>query len=89
MRMFTLLQSGVGIFLLLLVAIVHIAFALAVKRDADNLLMRKAGLFLVGPGMWAFATLLGGITIAVAYWAIHYSTLRPKREETDKEVSNH
>jgi len=82
MRMFALLQSGAGMTMIALVVIVHGFFALAIKRDARRTQMQR-GLFLVGPGIWAFATLLGGITVVVAYWAIHYSTLKPEREDTD------
>jgi len=78
MTLLPLLQSGVGLLMLALVAIVHIAFAMAIKRDAEDLVAMRAGLFLVSPALWAFATLLGGVTVAVAYWAIHYSTLRPQ-----------
>lgn len=84
MRMFTLLQSGFGLVMIILVAIVHVGFAMAIKRDAKSILTRRGGLFLVPPSLWAFATLLGGVTVAVAYWAVHYSTLRPnlrKKEE--------
>ncbi len=51
MGIFTLLHSGFGIVMIVLVAIVHIGFAMAVKRDADNILMRRGGLFLVPPGL--------------------------------------
>ena len=69
-------------------AIVHVAFAIAIKRDADNLMMQKECLVFVSPGLWGFATLLGGVTVAVAYWAIHYSTLRPIPKRDKEEVSN-
>jgi hypothetical protein len=84
--MFTLLQSGFGIVMIVLVAIVHIGFSIAIKRDADVMLMRRDGLFLVSPGLWAFGTLLGGVTVVAAYWAIHYSTLRPPAEGMKKDV---
>ncbi len=87
MRMFYYLQSGVGLIMVCLVAIVHISFAIAIKRDADYA-MQKRHLFLVSPGLWSFATLLGGVTVAVAYWAIHYSTLRPKDDELSERESN-
>ena len=87
MRMFHLMQTGVGMVAIALLAIVHISFAFAVKRDADYAI-QKRNLFLVSPGLWAFATLLGGVTVAVAYWAIHYSTLRPQYDETSADESN-
>lgn len=51
--------------------IVHVAFCLGVYRDAS-----KIRTVFVGPVMWAFATLLGGVFTAVAYWILHHSTLR-------------
>jgi len=75
-----LTQAGISILVFVLLAIVHVAFALAVLRDAEFIARRGEGLFLVGAGMWAFAALLGGVTIVVAYWAIHYSTLRPRKQ---------
>ena len=80
MQIFRLFQTGFGLCVILVVGIVHIFFAIAVKKDAERMIERKEGLFLVDPNLWAFACLLGGITTVVAYWAIHYSTLRPKRE---------
>ncbi len=54
--------------------ILHIIFAGAVARDAGN--FEKAGVktSLVSGITWAFATLIGGIFIAVSYWLIHHST---------------
>lgn len=69
-----------GIAFWLVTAIVHIAFALAVLADSHLLwkhLRRKT--FLVGGGMWALATLLGGVFVAAIYWLIHHSTLRPQQ----------
>jgi hypothetical protein len=59
----------------ILTAFVHIAFANAVNRDAQNL--ARAGILtaLVGPTMWTVATLLGGVYVACAYWIIHHSSL--------------
>lgn len=61
----------------ILTAIVHVGFALAVWSDSHLLwkqLRRKT--FLVGGGLWALATLLGGVFVAAIYWLIHHSTLR-------------
>ena len=79
--MFHLLQTGVGMIMIAVVAIVHISFAIAIKRDAE-FMMQKRNLYLVPPGLWAFATLLGGVTVAAVYWVIHYSTLRPQYDDT-------
>ena len=64
---------------LALAAIVHIVFAAAVASDGNRLRGYGVGTFFVGPGMWAFATLMGGVYVAVAYWLIHHSSLRPSR----------
>jgi hypothetical protein len=59
-------------------AIVHIGFAIAVLIDPGLMwrhLRRKT--VLVGAGMWAIATLLGGVWTAAIYWLLHHSTLCP------------
>jgi hypothetical protein len=64
----------------LAIGIVHIFFALAVLRDAqrhERLLHR--GTFLVSAGLWALATLVGGVIVVAIYWLIHHSTLRPSK----------
>ena len=70
----------VGVFAIwILTAIVHISFALAVLQDSQNLwrfVHRKT--FFVGGGIWALATLLGGVFVAALYWLIHHSSLRPQ-----------
>jgi hypothetical protein len=60
----------------LIVIVIHIAFAIAVIRDADRLLLEGRLLF-VPPLLWALATLLGGMTSAAIYWAMHHSRLNP------------
>jgi sterol desaturase/sphingolipid hydroxylase (fatty acid hydroxylase superfamily) len=63
-------------FLLLLINLVlHIIFAGAVAKDAGQ--MQKLGekTALVNGVTWAFATLVGGVLIAVFYWFIHHSKL--------------
>ena len=61
---------------LLLIAITHIVFAIAVYRDA-KLLDRARTLKMVVPGIWGIATLIGGVITAAIYWAIHHSRLNP------------
>lgn len=68
----------VGLLAFLIVGIVNILFAIAIIKDAERLILRGGGLFLVGPGLWSLATLFGGIPVVALYWAVHYSTLRPK-----------
>src|SRR3954471_25035445 len=64
-----------------LTAFIHIAFAWAVFDDAGvtwRIEPRKK--LLVSGGLWALATLLGGVLVASLYWAMHHSTLRPPSE---------
>lgn len=62
----------------LAIIVVHICFAVAVFRDAENLEQtQKRKLWFVNGGLWALATLVGGIFTAGIYWVIHHSTLRP------------
>lgn len=57
-------------------AIVHIIFALGVLADARRTYdEHERGTRIVPAPMWAFATLLGGVFVAAAYWLIHHSSL--------------
>jgi len=78
----------VVVIVLLIAAVVHIAFAVAVYSDANMIALRvardnpahKTGTVFVGPLIWLLATLVGGIFTALAYWLMHHSTLRPTEE---------
>ena len=62
----------------LVTAVVHVGFALAVLADTGKMQRyQRREPFLVGGVIWALATLLGGVFVAVIYWLIHHSTLRP------------
>lgn len=50
--------------------------AVAIKRDADRRVASHAGVFLVGPWLWFWLTVVVGLLAALAYWVIHYSSLR-------------
>lgn len=62
--------------------VVVVFVALAVKKDADRRLDTKEGLFLIAPWLWMLVVLVaGGFLPALAYWVIHYSSLRYRRDE--------
>lgn len=58
---------------MLIVLIVHVAFAIGVYSSATSL---EGEPELVGPGIWTLATLIMGPLMALAYWAIHHSALK-------------
>jgi hypothetical protein len=71
--------SGFFYVLFLPTFIVNLFFALAVNRDANRLQGEGSELFLVSGRVWAFATLLGGVTVTGIYWFVHHrhwATLR-------------
>jgi hypothetical protein len=72
---------GLFVALFVLQCVVTLVLAFAVKNDAENL-RRSSSLFLVGPWIWFLVVILaGGYLPSVAYWLIHYSSLRFRREE--------
>jgi hypothetical protein len=63
----------------LVTVVVHVCFAFAVWVDGGLMEQhQRRSTFLVGAGLWALATLLGGVFVAGVYWAVHHSTLRPQ-----------
>ncbi len=65
-------------FYFIALAVLHLAMSSAVYSDACRLKTHlRSGTFLVGPGMWWLATLLGGMVAVAIYWLIHHSRLRP------------
>ena len=63
------------------VVVVHVALAVAVFHDAEDLL-RTPGrrLWFLNSFFWTVAALVGGIVTAGIYWAMHYSALRSLAE---------
>ena len=68
-----------------LVTIINVIFAVAVYSDAKDLYQyTQKQTFLVDTGIWALATLFGGVFVAGIYWVIHHSTLNPNRNYEEK-----
>ncbi|VAW94037.1 hypothetical protein MNBD_GAMMA22-2116 [hydrothermal vent metagenome] len=56
----------------LLMAVVHFGFAAAVAKDAGRLHQSRGSTILVGPVMWSFATIIGGVWVAAVFWVLHH-----------------
>jgi uncharacterized membrane protein YoaK (UPF0700 family) len=64
------------IFVGLSIATINIAFAMGVFIDSARMINVHGRQTKIVPGpMWAFATLIGGVFVATAYWFIHHSKL--------------
>jgi len=58
------------------IAVINIAFAIGVFIDSSRMIQDHGRQTKIVPGpMWAFATLLGGVFVATAYWFVHHSKL--------------
>jgi hypothetical protein len=55
---------------------IHIAFTIAVQRDAAALNRKGTGTIYVSPIVWSLSVLIGGVFLAAIYWIIHHSELR-------------
>ncbi|MFN0006859.1 MAG: hypothetical protein ACKVXR_03040 [Planctomycetota bacterium] len=56
--------------------LVHVAFAIAVYRDAEQVQRPRARLMFVNPFTWALTALISSVAGVALYWALHHSTLR-------------
>ncbi len=59
----------------ILMTIVHLAFAAAVAKEAGRLVHSRGATILVGPVMWSFATVIGGVWVAAVFWVLHHLPL--------------
>ncbi len=67
----------------IIMACVHIAFALGVHRSARILAVHRPGTFCVSHRIWAAGALVGGVMVVLAFWIIHFSTLKPNTESQE------
>jgi undecaprenyl pyrophosphate phosphatase UppP len=82
MNTYTEQIASIQFILLFVNVVLHIIFAGAVAKDTGILAKQGIHTLLVSPIVWAFATLVGGVFIAVIYWFMHHSTLtRPSYKE--------
>jgi len=58
-----------------LTILIHVLFASGVARDAGALKDNGQRIILVGPMTWVFATLVGGVFVAVAFWLMHHTEI--------------
>ncbi|NNM58544.1 MAG: hypothetical protein HKM04_01860 [Legionellales bacterium] len=61
--------------ILAITVLLHILFAGAIAKDAGRLAKQGFPTFLVSGITWAFATLIGGLSVVALYWLIHRTTL--------------
>lgn len=71
------LRELAGLLFIVVGLVLNLLLALGVYSEASRRLMRGNQVWFVGPGLWSFATFVGGITTAAIYWAMHHSTLAP------------
>lgn len=68
----------IGGIVFIVVAIVHVASAIAVRNSADAYRSKVADRTLMLPTwLWILAALMGGAFIAGLFWIMHFSMLNP------------
>lgn len=67
--------ESMQLLILLINVVVHVFFAGAVARDAGQIQKLGRDTALVTGYLWAFATLIGGVFVAMGDWLIHHSNL--------------
>ena len=73
-----------SVFFVLVIAIVHISFAIGVYRDAKQ----RGNAIFVPTEIWLLATIFGGVLVATAYWLMHHSRLNPAIQVREVETKN-
>jgi ABC-type amino acid transport system permease subunit len=75
-------------FLFVVVLVFAVVLAIAVNRDAKRRMIESGQLFLLSPGIWSALVLFtGGYLGALAYWLIHYSSLRNTNEKMHQVIA--
>lgn len=77
--------SLVPLVMAIIALIIHVAFAVAIFKDASGRRTNGRVVWFVHPIIWAGATLLGSVFVAAVYWAIHYSTFAPPEKQSASE----
>jgi hypothetical protein len=66
-----------------LTILIHVLFAAAVARDAGALRDNGQRIILVGPMIWVFATLIGGVFVGVTFWLMHHTEIFQDKAPAD------
>lgn len=76
---FNVTDGGFGIVILAfwaLTLIIHVAFAVAIYNDMDELYNEEREIELVPELIWILATLLSGVLTVGVYWIVHHMERR-------------